>query len=108
MEFKYKFYTGNIMMCMRYEKGKLEDNIKNSSIYQENAFFYRLKDNTFFHIEDGPDSELTSFISLAGDEALAKSSSHMTTTPNGPFDMYIDENSLEAYLIRDKNNNPVR
>lgn len=108
MDNNFKFYTGNLMICNRYLTAQADVNLENSSIYLENAFLYKLKNGKFFHIEDGPDSELTNFISLMPEKVLEDSNSAFGTEARCLFDIYVDERSLKPYLIIDKNNNPVK
>ena len=103
-----KYYTGNIMMCLDYKKDNKEDNFNNSVVYVENAFLYKLDSGKFFYIEDGPESFLIEYIPLIPKEKLESHGDSYETEPKYSFDMYVDEKSLKSYLIRDKDNNPVK
>lgn len=103
-----KFYLGNIMLCIDFKDNNDKHNTNNSSIYMRDAFFYKLSDGSYYHIEDGPDSELASFISLLPEKSLKESAYIIPLKPRCPFDMYIDEESLHSYLLTSKDGEHIK
>ena len=103
-----KFYLGNMMLCKGYKDNDEKYNKENSSTYMEDAFFYKLSDGSYYHIEDGPDSELASFISLLPEKTLKESAYIIPLKPRCPFDIYIDEESLHAYLLTNNDGKHIK
>ncbi len=87
-----KFYEGNLMMCIDKEN-------KKSSTYIKDALFFKLSNGTYFHIEDGIESDLTQFVCLIPETSLEGRTDIYKSTPEYDTCIYVDEESLHPYGI---------
>ena len=103
-----KFYTGTIKMCNEYDSNNIENSINNSTDYMKDAFLYKVDDCNYMLIEDGPDSDITTLICLVPAESLYGRSDLYPNKPRSPFDMFVDENTLELYNVIKNNDKKVK
>lgn len=94
---KRKFCYGDIKLCNNFNKDNIEESIDTSADYMKEAFLFKVDDENYLLIEDGPDSDLTNFICLVPTESLYGRGDLFPNKPRSPFDMFVDERTLKPY-----------